>query len=348
MRRADHGRGGASNPPNRFQPFHVEPLESEEEQQRAVPTRYYVDSSRSILAENDSPDVPFAFSINPYRGCEHGCIYCYARQTHEYLGFSAGVDFESKILVKPDAPELLERAFRRKSWQPQPVCLSGNTDCYQPVERRLELTRKCLQVFLKYRNPVTMVTKSQLITRDLDILQELAKLNLVSVHFSITTLDPCLARIMEPRAAAPHRRMEALHSLSGAGVPTGVSVSPVIPGLTDEEIPAIVRDAAANGARSAVYIIVRLPLAVEQLFVEWLERHMPARSAKILNRLREIRGGKLSTSDFSTRKQGEGKIAESIRALFEMSCRKNGLSQDGFELATSRFVRDAGPQPSLF
>ncbi len=347
MSPTDHGRGAASNPPNRFEELHVEPLEPEEEQQ-AVPTRYYVDSSRSILAENDSPDVPFAFSINPYRGCEHGCIYCYARQTHEYLGFSAGVDFESKILVKPNAPELLEQAFRRKSWKPQPVCLSGNTDCYQPAERRLELTRRCLQVFLKHRNPVTMITKSGLIVRDLDLLRELARLNLVSVHFSITTLDPDLARIMEPRATAPRRRMEALHSIAAAGVPTGVSVSPVIPGLTDGEMPGILRDAAANGARSAVYILVRLPLAVEQLFVEWLQRHMPGRSAKILNRLREIRGGRLSTSDFNTRKQGEGKFAESIRALFVLSCRKYGLSREGFELATDRFVRDAGSQPSLF
>ncbi|MBZ5495228.1 MAG: PA0069 family radical SAM protein [Acidobacteriia bacterium] len=347
MPKFDHGRGAAYNPPNRFHKFHIEPLEGEDEQP-PVPTEFYVDSARSILAENDSPDVPFTYSINPYRGCEHGCIYCYARQTHEYLGFSAGVDFESKILVKPNAPELLEQAFRRKSWRPQPVCLSGNTDCYQPVERRLELTRRCLRVFLKYRNPVTMITKSHLITRDLDILKELARLNLVSCHFSITTLDPRLARIMEPRAATPSRRMEALRLLAEAGVATGVSVSPVIPGLTDEEIPAILRDAAANGAKSAVYIVVRLPLAVEELFVEWLARHMPARSAKILNRLKEIRGGKLSTSDFDTRKQGEGKFAESLRALFEMSCRKFGLSQAGLALATHHFTRDAGSQRPLF
>ncbi len=341
------GRGAAYNPPNRFEPFHIEPDEMGPEG-RHIQTSFFVDSARSILSENDSPDVPFDYSINPYRGCEHGCIYCYARQTHEYLGFSAGVDFESKILVKPDAPELLEQAFRRKSWKPQPICLSGNTDCYQPVERRLEITRRCLQVFLRHRNPVTMITKSHLITRDLDILRELAKLNLVAVHFSITTLDPDLARIMEPRAAIPGRRLEALRLLSEAGVPAGVSVSPVIPGLTDEEIPSILRDAAGCGARSADYILVRLPLAVEELFVEWLNRHMPARSAKILNRLREIRGGKLSTSDFVTRRQGEGKFAESVRALFEMSCRKFGLSQDGFELATRHFIRDTGAQPSLF
>ncbi len=347
MPKTIHGRGAAYNPPNRFEPHHVEPLETEEEQP-AVPTEYLVDSARSILAENNSPDVPFDYSINPYRGCEHGCIYCYARQTHEYLGFSAGVDFESKILVKPDAPELLEQALRRKSWKPQPVCLSGNTDCYQPVERRLEITRRCLQVFLRHRNPVTMITKSHLITRDLDILQELAKLNLVAVHFSITTLDPDLARTMEPRASTPQRRLEALRSLSNACVPTGVSVSPVIPGLTDNEIPAILRNAAECGAKSAIYILVRLPLAVEELFVEWLARNMPARSAKILNRIREIRGGELSTSGFATRQRGEGKLAESIRALFEISCRKSVLSQEEFQLDTSHFLRDAGAQRSLF
>ncbi len=347
MATTGHGRGASHNPPNRFEPFHLEPLEAEGEPQ-PVPTRFYTDSTRSILAENDSPDVPFDFSINPYRGCEHGCIYCYARQTHEYLGFSAGIDFESKILIKPNAPELLEKAFRGKSWRPQPVCLSGNTDCYQPVEKRLELTRRCLQVFLKFRNPVTMTTKSHLITRDLDILRELAKLNLVSAHLSITTLDPGLARILEPRAATPGRRLEAFRLLSETGVPTGVNVSPVIPGLTDEEVPAILRNAAANGARSAMCIFVRLPLAVEGLFVEWLERNMPARAAKILNRLREIRGGKLSTSDFATRKRGEGKLAASILALFDMSCRKYGLSQDGPRLSTHHFIRDGGSQPSLF
>lgn len=347
MAKAASGRGALHNPPNRFERFHIELSEGEVGLQ-PVPTEFYVDSTRSILAENDSPDVPFTFSINPYRGCEHGCIYCYARQTHEYLGFSAGVDFESKILIKPNAPELLEQALRRKSWRPQPICLSGNTDCYQPIERRLELTRRCLKVFLKYRNPVTLITKSHLITRDLEILRDLSRLDLVSVQFSITTLDSNLARIMEPRAATPERRMEALRLLSCVGIATGVSVSPVIPGLTDQEIPAILKSAAANGARSATYILVRLPLAVEPLFVEWLTRHMPARSAKILKRLRDIRGGKLSSSDFETRQQGAGKFAESIRELFDMCSRKYSLSQAGIKLDTRRFTRHAGVQGSLF
>lgn len=343
MHNSDHGRGAGFNPPNRFERLHVEPVESDVAG-LPVQTEFYVDSARSILAQNDSPDVPFDYSINPYRGCEHGCIYCYARQTHEYLGFSAGIDFESKILVKHDAPELLEQAFRRKSWLPQVVALSGNTDCYQPVERRLELTRKCLQIFLKYRNPVSLITKSSLIVRDADILRELAAQNLVSVHFSITTLDAQLARIMEPRAATPARRIEALRSLAGDGISTGVSVSPVIPGLTDEEIPAILHESASAGARSAVYILLRLPFAVEDLFVDWLKRRMPARASKILNRLREIRGGDLSTSDFKTRKQGEGQFAEGIRALFEMSCRKYGLNLKEPDLSVSHFTRDAGRQ----
>ncbi len=343
----DHGRGAGFNPPNRFERMHVEPIEGEQAA-TAVPTEYYVDCTRSILSHNDSPDVPFDYSINPYRGCEHGCIYCYARQTHEYLGFSAGIDFESKILVKPDAPELLERAFRSKSWQPQVVALAGNTDCYQPVERRLEITRKCLEVFLRYRNPVSLITKSFMIARDIDILSELAARQLVSVHFSITTLDPQLSRIMEPRAAAPLRRIEALRLLSCASIPTGVSVSPVIPGLTDEEIPAILKAAAAAGAKSAVYILVRLPLAVEDLFVDWIHRRMPARASKILGRLREVRAGRLSASDFSTRKQGEGEFAATLRTLFEMSCRKYGLNQSEPELSTAYFTRDAGNQLPLF
>ena len=228
------------------------------------------------------------------------------------------------------------------------MCLSGNTDCYQPAERRLELTRRCLQVFLKYRNPVTLIAKSHLIARDLDILRDLAALDLVSVHFSVTTLDSDLARIMEPRAAVPARQIEAMRLLSEAGVSTGVSVSPVIPGLTEEEIPAILKDAAANGAGSAVYILVRVPLAVEDLFVEWLVRHMPDRSKKILHRLREIRGGRLSTSDFVSRKRGEGEFAESIRALFDLSCKKSGLSREEIKLATHHFIRNAGFQRRLF
>jgi DNA repair photolyase len=341
------GRGAAFNPPNRFERLYIDQPEDPGEV-RSVATEYFLDTTRSILAKNDSPDVPFTYSINPYRGCEHGCIYCYARATHEYLGFSSGLDFESKIMVKPDAPRLLEETLRRKSWEPQPVAFSGNTDCYQPVERRLELTRKCLEVFLRFRNPVSMITKSALVTRDIDLLSEMASLDLVHVDFSITTLDPELARKMEPRASSPARRLEALELLARNRVPTGVTAAPLIPGLTDQELPAILREAAHRGARSAAYILVRLPFAVKTLFLDWLERELPQRSRRIVSRLRHVRGGELSSSEFVTRMEGEGKIAESIRDMFELFCRKYGLNRGEIELATSHFRRPDAHQLSMF
>ncbi len=342
------GRGAAYNPPNRFERLHIEPLEELEGEPSSVPTAFFVDSSRSILARNDSPDIPFTYSVNPYRGCEHGCIYCYARSYHEYLGFSSGIDFESKILVKSDAPKLLEEAFRKKSWTPQVVALSGVTDCYQPVERRLELTRKCLEVFLKYRNPVSLITKNFLVTRDIDVLTRLAALNLVHVTFSITTLNPELARVMEPRTSIPARRLEAMELLAKVRIPVGVNVAPLIPGLTDEELPAILRESAARGAQSACYLLVRLPFAVKDLFLDWLQRHLPDRAPRILNRLREVRGGKLSDSEFGTRGHGEGKMAESIRDMFDLFSRKYGLNQKEKELATEHFTRCAPSQLQMF
>jgi DNA repair photolyase len=315
---------------------------------RQIPTEFFVDSTRSILARNDSPDIPFRYSINPYRGCEHGCIYCYARPSHEYLGFSAGTDFESKILVKPDAPALLEQAFERKSWRPQVVAFSGNTDPYQPAERQLELTRRCLEVFLKFRNPISVITKNFLVARDIDILQQLAALDLVHVHISITTNNSELARVMEPRTSAPARRLEAVEKLAAGGIPTGVNVAPVIPGLTDEEMPAILRAAAARGAKTAAYILVRLPGAVEPLFVEWLKRALPLRASKILSRLREVRGGRMSDSRFGSRMSGEGKLAESIQDLFRLTCRRYHLNEQEIELSTRHFTRPSARQPGLF
>ncbi len=342
------GRGAAFNPPNRFERLHLESTEPIEEGEAPIATEFYIDSSKSILSRNDSPDVPFTFSINPYRGCEHGCTYCYARPGHEYLGFSSGIDFESKIVVKPDAPTLLERVFQKKSWIPQTIALSGVTDPYQPVERRLELTRKCLAVFLAYRNPVSIITKSHLITRDVDMLARLAELNLVEVTLSITTLDPDLARIMEPRAAAPARRLEALETLCNAGIPSGVNVAPLIPGLTDQELPAILREAAKHGAKQACYILVRLPFAVKDLFLDWLKRNLPLRAPKVLSRLREVRGGELSASDFVTRQQGEGVMAETIRHMFELFCRKYELNRFEHRLDTTHFTRRTQRQLHLF
>ncbi len=347
MPEAKQGRGAGFNPPNRFERFHLSPLE-ETAEDRTLRTEYFVDSSRSILAENDSPDVPCRFSINPYRGCEHGCIYCYARATHEYLGFSAGLDFESRIVIKPDAPRLLGETFSKRSWSPQTVAFSGNTDCYQPIERRLQLTRKCLEVFLRFRNPVSVITKSQLVTRDVDLLSEMASFDLVEVNFSITTLDPELARSMEPRAATPEQRLAALELLARAGVPTRVTVAPVIPGLTDAELPAILRESAARGAREASYILVRFPHAVLGLFVDWLERMFPQRSAKVLNRIRDVRGGKLSESAYVARVCGEGKMAAAISDLFELFCSKYRLNESRIELSTAHFLRPREAQLELF
>jgi len=344
------GRGAAFNPPNRFEELSREVLPDEEGEGTAgsVPTRYFTDTSRTILARNDSPDVPFTWSINPYRGCEHGCIYCYARPSHEYLGFSAGVDFETKILVKPDAPRLLARALGARTWEPQVVAFSGNTDPYQNVERRLRLTRRCLEVFLEYRNPVSIITKNALVVRDADILQEMARMDLVHVMLSVTSLQEGLIRVMEPRTSTPALRLQAIGELAARGIPVGVNVAPVIPGLTDEEIPAIVAAAAERGARAASYILVRLPGPVERLFVEWLERELPARSARVLGRIRQVRAGALTDSRFHRRMSGEGEIADAIGALFALAASRAKLSTRWLPLSTAHFRRKRAGQGDLF
>ena len=345
---APRGRGTGSAIPNRFERLHLELDEIEENIVAAVPTQFFRDDSRSVLARNDSPDVGFQYSLNPYRGCEHGCIYCYARTTHEYLGFSAGLDFETRILIKEDAPQLLEKAFQSRTWTPQVVALSGNTDCYQPVERKLQLTRRCLAVFLKYRNPVTLITKNQLVTRDLDILQQLAALDLVHVNLSITSLDPELAGIMEPRTSRPGRRLRAVAQLAARGIPVGVLVAPLIPGLNDEEVPEILAAAATGGARWARYIMIRLPGAVEALFQEWLQRHYPDRKTKVEGRLRSVRGGTLSEHRFFSRMRGQGRFATLVEDLFELSLRRHGLSHGtDHELSTARFRAAHGSQLQL-
>ena len=350
MARRIRGRGAAFNTPNRFEELSREALPPGEydEPARGVPTRFFTDTSRTILARNDSPDLPFTWSINPYRGCEHGCIYCYARPSHEYLGFSAGVDFETKILVKPDAPRLLARALGAKAWSPQVVALSGNTDPYQNVERRLRLTRRCLEVFLEYRNPVSLITKNALVVRDADILEEMARMDLVHVMLSVTSLQDDLIRVMEPRASSPALRLQAIGELAARGIPVGVNVAPVIPGLTDEEIPAILEAAAARGARAASYILVRFPGSVERLFVEWLERELPARSARVLGRIRQVRGGALSDARFHTRGSGQGELAEAIGALFTLAATRANLTTRWLPLSTARFRRITGGQRELF
>lgn len=315
---------------------------------RQVETQYLYDTTKSVLAHNDSPDTGFSFSINPYRGCEHGCIYCYARPSHEFLGFSAGLDFETRILVKQNAPELLSEAFQKPSWEPQVVALSGNTDPYQPLERRLGITRRCLEVFLKHRNPVAIITKNHLVTRDADLLEEMARYNLVRVTLSITTLNPELVGVMEPRTSRPERRLKALEELSNRGVPVSVNVAPVVPGLTDEEMPAILKAAAEHGATNASYIMMRLPGPVKELFLDWLKREFPDRVQRVVNRLTDLRGSQLTDSRFGVRMRGEGEWADMMSNLFQMSCRKNGLNRTHPPLSTDHFRRLRNGQADLF
>jgi DNA repair photolyase len=335
-----HGRGAAENPRNRFERLEYvcddEPIESEE---RTTRTHYLRDASRSVIAHNDSPDVGFDTSVNPYRGCEHGCIYCYARPTHEYLGFSAGLDFESKILVKEDAPELLRKELSNRRWKPQVVAMSGVTDPYQPIERRLEITRRCLKVLAEFRNPVFIVTKNHLVTRDIDILKDLAQHNAAGVCVSVTTLNADLVRVMEPRTSKPADRLRAIESLSLAGIPTGVMVAPVVPGLTDHELMSIISAAARAGARHAGYVVMRLPYAVKDLFESWLERNFPDRKKKVLSHIHDLRGGKLNDPRFGVRMKGEGAFAEQIRSMFKLGCKKAGIAGHGPQLSTAAFRR---------
>lgn len=338
------GRGAQHNPGNRFERLYLEDFKTDEldyffegEEERKIPTQYFNDSSRSVIAKNDSYDVGFEYSFNPYRGCEHGCIYCYARPTHEYLGFSSGTDFESKIMIKKDAAKLLEAEFNKKSYRPDFIMFSGNTDCYQPVERKLKITREALKVCLKYRNPVSVITKNDMILRDTDILKELAKLNLVSVSISITTLDKDLARRMEPRTSSPERRLQAVKELAENNIPVGVNAAPVIPGLNDEEIPPILKEASARGAVFASHIMLRLPYAVKDLFLQWIKNEFPDRESKIVNKIREMRDGKLNDYEFGTRFTGKGELADTIHSLFNLSCRKYGLNEQKIVLRKDLF-----------
>jgi DNA repair photolyase len=301
-----------------------------------------------LLTENDSPDIPFTIGLNPYRGCEHGCAYCYARPYHEYLGWSSGLDFESKILVKLRAPALLRRELSKPSWQPQSISMSGVTDCYQPAERHFQLTRQCLEVFAELRHPVGIVTKSHLVTRDLDLLVELARWSCISVYVSVTTLDAGLAGQLEPRAARPEHRLRAIRELADAGVPVGAMVAPIIPGLTDHEMPAILDAVAAAGAKRAGYVVLRLPWAVKDIFSAWLDTHAPGKKDRVLSRVRDLRGGKLNVSDWGKRMKGEGIFAEQIHDLFAVAVRRAGLNQTPSPTSGENFRRPGGVQLNLF
>lgn len=341
------GRGAASNPTSRFDRLTHTPDPGEEP--LAVATEYFRDASRSILSENDSPDLGgLGRTLNPYKGCSHGCAYCYARPTHEYLGLSAGLDFESKIFVKEDAPALLREELMRPRYAPAPISMSGVTDPYQFIERELRITRKCLEVLAEFRHPVGIITKSALVERDVDLLADLAKDRCASVTLSITTLDQDLQRKLEPRASTPRARLQAIRTLADAGVPVSVNVAPVIPGLTDHEIPAILRAAAEAGARRAGWVLLRLPHGVKDLFTDWLEAHEPLRKEKVLSKLRQLHGGKLYDSEFGNRMRGQGPLSDQIAQMFNLHCRKHGLDGDDPGLSTAAFRRPAQGQLELF
>ncbi len=344
------GRAARTNPETPYEPLHVEldPDALDDDELRQVETKYFLDPAQSILSTNDSPDVPFTYSINPYRGCEHGCCYCYARPTHEYLDLSAGLDFESRIFVKKNAPDLLANRFQDDEWTPAPICMSGVTDPYQPAERELEVTRGLLKVFAHHRNPVSLITKSGLITRDVDVLEEMADWNGVRATISITTLDDDLAGAMEPRAARPPLRLRTIQQCAEAGIPVGVNVAPIVPGLTDEEVPRILEAAAEHGATTAGYTVLRLPGSVREVFVDWIEHHVPDRKDRVLNRLRSLRGEDLNDQEFGLRMRGEGLWADTIEDLFRLGCRSHGLDGPSPPLNTDAFRRRPGGQIGLF
>jgi DNA repair photolyase len=352
-RAAIRGRGASWSPANRFEKLHVDlndldvvdvALGTEERLRRG--TQYFRDGTKSVITRNNSPDVGFETSLNPYRGCEHGCIYCYARPTHEYLGFSAGLDFESKIMVKTNAPELLRAELESPRWKPQTLVMSGVTDPYQPIERKLCITRGCLEVLAEFRNPVAIITKNRLVTRDVDLLRNLAAHNAVAVNISVTSLDSNLQRMLEPRTSSPQARLDAVRQLRSAGIPTGVMVAPIIPGLTDHEVPKILDACAKVGAQFAAYTIVRLPWAVAPLFEHWLEEHFPDRKGKVLGRIRHLRGNRLNNSQWHTRMTGEGIFAEQIASMFAISCRRNRICARP-KLSCASFQRPT-TQPELF
>jgi DNA repair photolyase len=343
------GRGATSNPKVRFESLDVDPFDdgwdslARTRAENPPPaTEVTPDASRSVIVRNNSPDIPFDRSINPYRGCEHGCVYCYARPTHAYLGLSPGLDFETKLHAKFDAATLLERELARLGYACQPIALGTNTDPYQPVERRLKITRGVLEVLARCQHPVTIVTKSAAVVRDLDLLAPMARQNLARVAISVTTLDGGLARRLEPRAAAPHRRLQAIRELSAAGVPTAVMVAPIIPALTDQEIERILEAGAAAGASSAGYVLLRLPHEVKELFEDWLSAHAPRRAAHVLSLVRQCRGGRLYDPTFGRRMRGEGPYAQLIERRFAAAKRRLGLAVESRPLRTDLLVAPTG------
>jgi DNA repair photolyase len=342
-----HGRGALGNASGRFEAY-IRSVESDgwnlAEDGPGPRTEVKEERARSIVTRNDSPDISFDRSVNPYRGCEHGCIYCYARPTHPYLGLSAGLDFETKIFAKTNAAEILERELSAPGYEPRTIAIGTNTDPYQPIERRLQVMRQILEVLAKASHPVGIITKSALVLRDLDILAPMARKGLVKVALSVTTLDPVLARAMEPRASTPSLRLDALRGLAEAGIPTAVMVAPIIPGLTDHEIETILARAAAMGAREAGYVLLRLPLEVGELFTQWLDANFSERRDRVLGLLRSMRGGRISEATFGRRMTGSGPYAWMIGRRFELAVARCGLTKTRMPLRTDLFVPPASPR----
>ncbi|WP_321393156.1 PA0069 family radical SAM protein [Emcibacter sp.] len=350
------GRGARSRESGRFEIQKRERVDDgwDSLENGTEPVRTYLmpDKSKTVISQNDSPDIPFRRGLNPYRGCEHGCIYCYARPSHTFLGFSAGLDFETRLMVKYDAARVLEQEFRHRNYRPELIVMGSNTDIYQPVEKKLRITRQLLKTFEKFNHPVGLITKSALVSRDIDILARLARKKLVRVYVSVTTLDYRLARAMEPRASAPQKRLDAIRDLSKAGIPVGVMAAPVIPSLTDHELENILAEAHAAGARSAGYIMLRLPLEIKKLFREWLEEEAPDRAKRILHLLQGMHGGKDYSPDYGKRMRGSGPYADLIAQRFRKSCFRLGLNQrsseDDLKLDLFHVPLDDGNQMSLF
>lgn len=335
-----NGRGAQFNTSNKFLKNALAKEHSEGIDDWETPnakTTYIIGSSKTIANKVDSPDVGMWYSLNPYQGCEHGCIYCYARNSHEYWGFSAGLDFEQKIIIKQDAPALFKKFLEKKNWDATPISLSGNTDCYQPAERKFKLTRQLLEIALAYQQPIGMITKNSLILRDLDILQEMAKKQLVMVYVSITSLDEKLRQKMEPRTTTAKQRLKIIHDLTNAGLPTGVMAAPMLPGLNNHEMPSILKASADNGALSAGYTVVRLNGAINKIFEDWLRKNFPDRFDKVWHLIQSCHNGNVNDSRFGTRMHGEGNFAQLIRNTFKLHCKLNGLNQKQIELNRSLF-----------
>ncbi len=326
------GRGALSNPAGRFESRNLEEADDgwyADAQLDSIATTVEPDRARSVITTNDSPDIPFEYSINPYRGCENGCIYCYARPSHGYLGLSAGIDFETRLFYKAEAGKLLEQELARPGYVCKPITIGANTDPYQPVERDLRVTREILEVLTRTRHPLTIISKSALVLRDLDLLTDLARDNLVSVAISVTTLSPDTKRSLEPRTASPNARLRALRELSEAGIPVAVMVAPVIPAITDHEMEDILESSRDAGARRAGYIVLRLPYEVNDLFQDWLKQHFPDRAAHVMSLIRDMRGGRDNDPRFGSRMRGTGPIAQLLQNRFKIACRRLGINADG-------------------